>query len=122
MSLCDTAWKKQVFFRTKEAIKQSYTIITIINRNEVLTMDVKSQIQIMDNNDLNKHLDDEDKALLEDLSDDDVIQKAFDELNNEELLDVLSDFADKIYDDGTIKERGLLAEYMQNGLEIREGI
>lgn len=85
-------------------------------------MDVKSQIQIMDNNDLNKHLDDEDKALLEDLSDDDVIQKAFDELSDEELLDVLSDFADKIYSNGTIEERGLLAEYMQNELEIREGI
>lgn len=122
MSLCDTAWKKQVSFRTKEAIKQSYTIITIINRNEVSTMDLKSQIQIMDNNELNKHLDEEYKALLEDLSDNDIIQKAFDELNDEELLDVLSDFADKIYDDGTIKERGLLAEYMQNGLEIREGI
>lgn len=89
-------------------------------------MDIKSQIQIMDNNDLNKHLDDEDKAdneaLLEDLSDDDVIQKAFDELSDVELLDVLSDFADKIYSNGTIEERGLLAEYMQNGLEIREGI
>lgn len=85
-------------------------------------MDLKSQIQIMDNNELNKHLDEEYKALLEDLSDNDIIQKAFDELNDEELLDVLSDFADKIYDDGTIKERGLLAEYMQNGLEIREGI
>ena len=85
-------------------------------------MDAKSQIKIMDNNDLNKHLDDEYKALLEGLSDDDIIQKAFDELNDTELLDILSDFADKIYNDGTIKERGLLAEYMQNGIEIREGI
>ena len=89
-------------------------------------MDINSKIQIMDNNDLNKHLDDEDKAykeaLLDDLSDNDIIQKAFDELNDTELLDVLSDFADKIYSNGTIEERGLLAEYMQNGLEIREGI
>lgn len=85
-------------------------------------MNLKSQIQIMDNNNLNKHLDEEDKALLEDLSDDDIIQKGFDELSDEELLDVLSDFADKIYSNGTIEERGLLAEYMQNGLEIREGI
>jgi len=89
-------------------------------------MDINSKIQIMDNNDLNKHLDDEDKAykeaLLDDLSDDDIIQKAFDELSDAELLDVLSDFADKIYDDGTITERGLLAKYMQSGLEIREGI
>jgi len=85
-------------------------------------MNTNSKIQIMDNNDLNKHLDDENKALLEDLSDDKIIQKAFDELNDAELLDVLSDFADKIYSNGTIEERGLLAEYMQNGLEIREGI
>lgn len=89
-------------------------------------MDVNSQIQIMDNNDLNKHLDDEDKAgnevLLDDLSDDEIIQKAFEELSDAELLDVLSDFADKIYDDGTITERGLLAEYMQDGLEIQEEI
>lgn len=85
-------------------------------------MDINSKIQIMDNNNLNKHLDDEDKALLEDLSDDEIIQKAFDELNDAELLDVLSDFADKIYSNGTIEERGLLAEFMQNGLEIREGI
>ena len=85
-------------------------------------MNTNSKIQIMDNNDLNKHLDDENKALLEDLSDDKIIQKAFDELNDTELLDVLSDFADKIYSNGTIEERGLLAEYMQNGLEIREGI
>lgn len=89
-------------------------------------MDVNSQIQIMDRNDLNKHLDDEDKVdnevSLDDLSDDKIIQKAFEELNDEELLDVLSDFADKIYNDGTIAERGLLAKYMQSGLEIREGI
>lgn len=89
-------------------------------------MDVNSQIQIMDNNDLNKHLDDEDKAgnevLLDDFSDDEIIQKAFEELSDAELLDVLSDFADKIYNDGTIEERGLLAKFMQNGLEIREGI
>jgi len=85
-------------------------------------MNTNSKIQIMDNNNLNKHLDDEDKELLEDLSDDKIIQKAFDELSDAELLDVLSDFADKIYSNGTIEERGLLAEYMQNGLEIREGI
>ena len=85
-------------------------------------MNLKSQIEIMDNNDLNKHLDDKYKALLEDLSDDDIIQKGFDELNDAELLDVLSDFADNIYSNGTIEERGLLARYMQNGLEIREGI
>lgn len=89
-------------------------------------MDINSQIQIMDNNDLNKHLDDEDKAgnevLLDDFSDDEIIQKAFEELSDAELLDVLSDFADKIYNDGTIEERGLLAKFMQNGLEIREGI
>lgn len=89
-------------------------------------MDANSQIQIMDNNDLNKHLDNEDKAgnkvLLDDFSDDDIIQKAFEELSDAELLDTLSDFADKIYDDGTIEERGLLAKYMQSGLEIREGI
>lgn len=89
-------------------------------------MDINSQIQIMDRNDLNKHLDDEDKVdnevSLDDLSDDDIIQKAFEELSDAELLDVLSDFADKIYDDGTITERGLLAEYMQDGLEIQEEI
>lgn len=89
-------------------------------------MDINSQIQIMDRNELNKHLDDEDKVdnevLLDDLSDDEIIQKAFEELSDAELLDVLSDFADKIYDDGTITERGLLAEYMQDGLEIQEGI
>lgn len=85
-------------------------------------MNTNSKIQIMDNNNLNNHLDDEDKASLEELSDDKIIQKAFDELNDTELLDVLSDFADKIYSNGTIEERGLLAKYMQNGLEIREGI
>lgn len=89
-------------------------------------MDINSQIQIMDRNGLNKHLDDEDKVdnevSLDDLSDDEIIQKAFEELNDEELLDVLSDFADKIYDDGTITMCGLLAKYMQSGLEIREGI
>lgn len=89
-------------------------------------MDINSQIQIMDRNELNKHLDDEDKVdnevLLDDLSDDEIIQKAFEELSDAELLDVLSDFADKIYDDGTITERGLLAEYMQDGLEIQEEI
>lgn len=89
-------------------------------------MNINSQIKIMDRNNLNKHLDDEDKVdnevSLDDLSDDEIIQKAFEELNDEELLDVLSDFADKIYDDGTITERGLLAKYMQSGLEIQEGI
>jgi len=76
-------------------------------------MNSNSQIEIMDRNNLNKHLDDEDKANNEVLSDDDIIQKGFEELSEAELLDVLLDFADKIYSNGTTKERGLLAGYMR---------
>lgn len=76
-------------------------------------MNLNSQIEIMDRNNLNKHLDDEDKTNNEVLSDDDIIEKGFEELSDAELLDVLLDFAEKIYSNGTTQERGLLARYMR---------
>lgn len=54
---------------------------------------------------------------VEDLTDDEVIQTAFETLNDKEMYDAVADFADDIYMNGTIKERGLLASYMQGALE-----
>ncbi len=59
---------------------------------------------------------------LDELTDDEIINKAMEELNDDQMYDVLTDFADEVYMNGTIKERGLLAKYMQSGLEIREGL
>lgn len=58
----------------------------------------------------------------DDMPDDEIIEKGFGELGDNELYDLLLDFADEVYMNGTVKERGLLAKYMQSGLEIQEGI
>lgn len=53
----------------------------------------------------------------EDLTDDEVIQTAFETLNDKEMYDAVADFADEIYMNGTIRERGQLAKFMQGALE-----
>jgi len=53
----------------------------------------------------------------DDMDDDTIIQMAFDELSDDDLKDPCIDYADDVYMNGTIEERGKLAKYMQGELE-----